>query len=144
MRFSAFARPLELPALIVEDDHATQLLLEAVLRHEGIACERAGDGGTAISRFQQQEYGAVILDLLLPTVDGFEVLTHLKKAQPEMLSRVIVITALNDSDWRGCEELRDVHCLLRKPLDIAELAWHVRACFANGGKERVVRKERQR
>ncbi|HEY3054401.1 MAG TPA: response regulator [Thermoanaerobaculia bacterium] len=115
--------------LIVEDDHGIQTLLEAVLRRHSIESSTAGDGDGALKQIGREEFGAILLDLLLPRVNGFDVLRHLKNTRRTMLARTIVITAAAESTLRDCEELDLVRCVLRKPLDIDELVGRVRECL---------------
>ena len=117
--------------LIVEDDHATETLLAAVMLHESIDCVNAADGLAALEHLERGEFSALLLDLLLPNMNGFEVLRHLRSTRPELLERTIVITAAAESTFKGCEELRLVRCVLRKPLDVSDLVVHVRDCFDN-------------
>ncbi|HSP33557.1 MAG TPA: response regulator [Thermoanaerobaculia bacterium] len=116
------------PVLIVEDDPATTLLFEAVLNHASIGSDHAADGAEALRKIEQQGYEAILLDLVLPVVSGFELLRHLKDSRPDVLPRVVVVTAAADSTWRACAEIPLVHCLLRKPVDIGELVRHVQLC----------------
>ena len=115
--------------LVVEDDRATQQLLDAVLQRESIECALAGDGREALRLLREEQFDAILLDLLLPNVNGFEVLRDLKKNDRATLSRVIVMTAAAESTFRGCEELADVHCVLRKPLDLEVLTSEIRSCL---------------
>jgi DNA-binding response OmpR family regulator len=114
--------------LIVEDDPPIRGLLEAVLIHEGIECECAPDGRVAIDKMRRERFAAILLDLLLPNVNGFELLRALAITEPENLSRVIVITAASESTWSGCEEIKSVRCVMKKPIEIMELIEQVRAC----------------
>ncbi len=116
-------------ALVIEDDHAIRLLLEAVLAHESIECDQASDGEVALRKIARCEYDAILLDLLLPETDGFAIVGHLKRNHPHLLPRVIVITAAADTEWRAWPDRGLVHCILRKPLDIHELMGHVRSCM---------------
>jgi len=118
--------------LIVEDDHCIQQLLQAVLQHHGIECSTAGDGDGALKLISREHFGAILLDLLLPSVNGFDVLRHLKNTN-HALSRVIVITAASETTLRDSEDLSHVRCVLRKPLDIDELVSHVQGCLNGDG-----------
>ncbi len=115
--------------LIVEDDHGIQTLLEAVLNRHSIEWTAASDGDGALKQISRENFGAILLDLLLPRLNGFDVLRHLKNTNRAMLDRTIVITAAAESTLRGCEELLMVRCVLRKPLDIDELVEHVQGCL---------------
>ncbi|HEV8657216.1 MAG TPA: response regulator [Thermoanaerobaculia bacterium] len=115
--------------LIIEDDHGIQSLLAAVLTRSSIESTTVGDGDGALKEIGREEFGAILLDLLLPRVNGFDVLRHLKNTNRKMLGRTIVITAAAESTLRGCEELEMVRCVLRKPLDIDQLVEEVQACL---------------
>jgi DNA-binding response OmpR family regulator len=117
------------PVLIVEDDPSIRGLLEAVLLHESIECEYAPDGRVAIEKLRRVRFAAILLDLLLPNVNGFELLRALAVTDPDLLRKTIVITAANESTWRGCEEIRSVRCVMTKPIEIFELIKVIRACL---------------
>jgi DNA-binding response OmpR family regulator len=108
--------------LVVEHDPATQTLYRALLRMRGIDCIIAGDGERALSEMRRTRFDAVILDLMLPKVNGFEILRELKCTARGTLSRVIVCTAMAETTLRDCEELRLVRRLLFKPLEVGTLA----------------------
>lgn len=117
--------------LVVEDDHATQTLLHAIMHREfAVDCAAAFDGIEALRLLETHSFDVVILDLLLPAMNGFELLRHLKANHPALLQTIVVITAAAERTFSGCAELRDVRCVLRKPLDITELVAHVQACVA--------------
>jgi len=116
--------------LVVEDDHATQLLLQAVLARNAIPADCAIDGEAAMRKIVQEDFAAIVLDLLLPVRNGFEILRDLKRSRPEVLGRIIIVTAASDSTWSGCDEIRLVHGLIRKPIDIDDFVGHVRECMA--------------
>ena len=115
--------------LLIDDDPAVRSLLAAVLNHDGISSERAQDGVEAIARLRRRDYDAIVLDLMLPEMNGFDVLRFLKAERAHLLSRVVVITAASESTLRHFHDRALVHALLRKPFDIAELSAAVRACI---------------
>ena len=108
--------------LIVEDDLSTQSLLVAVARHAGLSARAVGDGRTALAMIREDVPQAIILDLLLPEIDGFEVLSQLRRTSPELLGRTIVTTAATIRDLAECPELKLVKTFLPKPLDIDQLS----------------------
>lgn len=117
-------------ALVIEDDHAIRLLLQAVLAHESIGCDHSPDGADGLRKIDQEEYDAIVLDLLLPVVDGFEIVRRIRTSRPHLLRRVVVMTAAADSLWRSWADRDTVRCVLRKPVDIEELVGHIRGCIA--------------
>jgi CheY-like chemotaxis protein len=121
----------DLPAvLVVDDDAATMGLLVAVLKHLGLKPRTAGDGREALAIIAADEPGAIILDLLMPEPDGFDVLRHLRVHAPHMLRRVIVVTAAMGPKVDNCGELGNVWKLFRKPMEIDQFAASLLTCLA--------------
>lgn len=118
--------------LVVEDDEGIRSLLVAVARHSGFRCKTANDGAGALKRLAEEglEPLVILLDLLMPRVDGFTVLAHLGKNAPHLLGRVIVLTALPEARLRKCREIERVWCVRRKPLEIDDLRVQMKQCAA--------------
>ena len=66
--------------LVIEDDPALQRTLAAALREEGYAVDVASDGADGLFKAQQNTYDAILLDVMLPTLDGWGVLAALRPA----------------------------------------------------------------
>jgi len=116
--------------LMVEDDHATLSLLAAIAKREGFDALLADDGDKAMSILMNHTVDAMVLDLLLPRTNGFDILLHCKSTLPALLGRTIVITAASEQTYHGCEELRHVRRFYRKPLDFVDLTAALHACRA--------------
>ena len=114
--------------LIIEDDLPIQQLLTMALRRRQLAPVCAGDGRTGLDLLLRDEFGAILLDLLLPEMNGFEVLRHIACARSALLARVIVITAAHESLWRDCPYIPRTRKLMRKPFDMAALERDIMAC----------------
>jgi CheY-like chemotaxis protein len=114
--------------LVVEDDFETRLLLRVLCEREGFQTLPAEDGETALALIAGRHVDVILLDLLLPKVNGFEVMRHLRCTRPALLARTIVMTAATEATTRDCQELLHVFCFRRKPLDVLDLATDVRAC----------------
>jgi DNA-binding response OmpR family regulator len=106
--------------LLVDDDPGVRGLLAALVTREGLGYEVARDGNEAIAQLRRKEYDLLILDLMLPERNGFEVLQFLKAERQPMLRRTIVITAATDATLRHFNTDL-VHSMIRKPFDIGEL-----------------------
>lgn len=87
-------------ALVVEDDPTTRALLKALILTMGCEVDEAADGEQAIERLDAEDYGVVLLDLVLPKLSGTAVMEHLQLTDPDKLERVIVVTGLNVDDIR--------------------------------------------
>lgn len=111
--------------LVVDDDDAIRLMVERILRHEHFEVETARDGFEAIEKLAKFDYSAVLLDLMMPRVDGTGVLQFLQRTQPDSSPPVILMTA----DAEGGEKAsrsRGVCGLLSKPFDIRQLLAQLR------------------
>jgi adenylate cyclase len=116
--------------LMVEDDHATLSLLAAIAKREGFEALLADDGAKALAIVQHHPVDAIVLDLLLPEISGFDILRYFKERVPALLQRTIVITAAAEQAYQDCQELRHVRRFYRKPLDFIDLTSALHACRA--------------
>ncbi|HEY0141179.1 MAG TPA: response regulator [Thermoanaerobaculia bacterium] len=104
--------------LIVDDDPAIRQILSALLKRDGTECDIAEDGEAAIGRLRHQTYDVVLLDLLMPRVDGLGVISYMKESG--ITTPVVVISAVMDDRV----ELLDpqlVRVAMQKPLEPREL-----------------------
>ena len=117
--------------LIVDDDDAIRTMVERVLRREQFEVESARDGFEAIEKLTGQDYGAILLDLMMPRVDGHGVLRFLETERPEPTPPVIIMTANIQSAFETADA-KPVFRVLSKPFDIRQLVTHVRQCHEDG------------
>jgi DNA-binding response OmpR family regulator len=113
--------------LIVEDDEPTRVLISALCRRLGIDVHVAADGVHALELIRRNVYSALLLDLMLPKMNGFELLQEVRSCAPSLLARTIIITAVSDSTLRHFDGGGTL-VLLRKPFDIADLVDALLAC----------------
>lgn len=114
--------------LVVEDDPAIRRLVTMVLRREGYKVEQAADGIEAVLKIGVSDYDAIILDLMMPNLDGFTLMNTLAENDPERLKHIIVTSAASPAIIR--DRMNGVpFAVLPKPFDIATLVEHVRACI---------------
>lgn len=118
--------------LVVEDDRALSKLLEAVLRRSAISPQIVTRGDHALEAIEVNgaRYEAIILDLMLPGLNGFELLQRIRAEQPHLLSRIIVLTAVSSAMLQSFEFTRLVWCVIRKPFDLNELLNVLSDCIA--------------
>ncbi len=111
--------------LVVEDEPRLQRNLAKALREEGYAVDTAGDGDDGSFKAEANDYDAIILDVMLPKLDGWELLARLR--QQKKLTPVLMLTARDaPSDRvRGLDTGADDY--LVKPFDLSELLARVRA-----------------
>jgi len=111
--------------LVVDDEPGIRKLLGAVLRDRGLSVDEAGDGKEALDLIETRHYGVVVLDLVMPVVNGLVVADKLSGRTPRPV--VLVVTG---APHEMVEELdpANIHGIVRKPFDAEEIANVVAAC----------------
>jgi len=113
--------------LIVDDLAANAQLLQRILEREGHRVLFAQNGEEALTRVRRDHPDLVLMDVIMPTLDGFETCRRLKGDPETRLVPVVLITALQGTDdrVRGLEVGADD--FLRRPVNTAELTARVRS-----------------
>ena len=123
---SAGETQLALPrVLIVEDDPAIRSLLKAALGREAVTVDVAANGADALELTRTRSYTLILLDLLMPRMNGFEFLEAFALASPGSRPLVIVISAFDDALLARVAS-QVVHAIVRKPFDVRWLMELVR------------------
>lgn len=110
--------------LLIEDDPVLQHSLATTFREENYAVDTASDGREGLEKAQDYEYDAIILDVMLPRLDGWQVLARLR---PACRTPVLMLTARDALPDRvkGLDQGADDY--LTKPFDLEELLARLRA-----------------
>ena len=110
--------------LLVEDDERIRASMRLALEDEGYEVDEAGSGEEALERFAEQPADVVLIDLMLPGVDGFECCRHLRRTSAVP---IIMVTARTDTHdvVAGLEAGADDY--VTKPFVAKELAARIRA-----------------
>jgi len=110
--------------LVVEDEPDLAGALQRALQEEGMACDVAGDGESGLFNAENWEYDAIILDLMLPRLDGWGLLRRLRKRKP---TPVLILTARDQTPdkVRGFDSGADDY--LTKPFELDELLARLKA-----------------
>jgi two-component system sensor histidine kinase/response regulator len=112
--------------LIVDDERHNRDLLAIMLAPEGLSVQTAGSGEEALAFVAEQSPDLILLDIMMPGMDGYEVVSQIKEGPTTRNIPVVMITALDDRNARlrglsaGAEEF------LTKPVDRGELCVRVR------------------
>ena len=114
-------------ALIVDDDEPIRTMLAALVRQNGFAVDTAADGAEAIASIDRNGYKVLLLDIMMPRVNGYDVLRHLQATRPDLLRCTIVATALPEHELRS-NLLQPVFKIHLKPFDVRRLMADVRSC----------------
>lgn len=116
--------------LVVEDEQSSAMMLAKGLRERSYAVDIAGDGEDAVYRVSVNDYDLIILDLMLPRIDGFEVCRRLRSQGAAV--PVLMLTARDSVADRisGLDTGADDY--LTKPFDFQELLARLRALLRRG------------
>ena len=116
-------------ALVIDDDVAIGALVTHLLQRANVLVAIAENGAQAFDLVRRQSFRVILLDLMMPEMNGFDFLDALRDERPDLVSRVIVVTAHSK---RGqppvCD---DVFQVLNKPFDIVELLQAVELCLSD-------------
>lgn len=102
--------------LVVDDEPAIRALVAKIVERAGFPVESARDGAEAIDRLEADEYGVVVVDLMMPNVDGYALIEHIKQ-RGGRAPAIIVISAGDSAALRQLDGSM-VHSIVRKPFDI--------------------------
>jgi CheY-like chemotaxis protein len=117
---------LEKRILIVDDDDPIRALLVTVLHRRGFQADSARNGVEALELLALYRYSLVILDLMMPRMNGYEVLDHLAEMPPTSRPLVLVITA---GMGQRAFDTSFVIGTIQKPFDIELLVDTVAGCL---------------
>ncbi len=113
--------------LVVEDDTAIRTLVVAALKREPVEVHTASDGLAALECVRANDYAVILLDLMMPRLNGFEFLESLDSVRGEGEPVVLVMTAFDTTSLRRLPPNR-VHAVLHKPFDVERVVDLVRDC----------------
>ena len=123
-----------LRALVVDDDVAIRLLLTRVLERRQFLVETASDGADAIEKIASVSYNVILLDLMMPRLDGAGVMKFLAEYHPDQLPAVIVMSAFGPG---ASERLSPPPArFLAKPFDIETLEAAIHGCVGGAGPDK--------
>ena len=118
--------------LVVDDDDPIRKLMVKIAERAGFDTETARDGGEAIHKLAAAGaagFDLILLDLMMPHINGFDFLDHLKRHQPELVQSVVILTASPriDEERMARETIRDI---IHKPFDVDRLSEYLKTAAA--------------
>lgn len=116
-------------ALVVEDDPAIRRLVEKLLTRSRIKIDTASDGRTAIDKLRTDSYSVLVLDLMIPELNGFEIIEVIKREQLGV--PVAVVSAVSQQALTQLD-LDVVRLVISKPFDVDEFTKAILALCAEG------------
>ena len=119
--------------LIVDDDASIRAMVRSVLAREGYAMEEVASCSAAVSNLKRRSYDAVVLDIMMGSGSGLEVLDEIATQAPDVKC-VVVISASSPANIAKIETA-NVAAKLRKPFDIQQLVDAVHDCVKSRSDE---------
>ncbi|HYH09933.1 MAG TPA: response regulator [Thermoanaerobaculia bacterium] len=114
-------------ALVVDDDDPIRVMLAKVVERQNLEVDTARDGVEAIERIDDDGYSVIVLDMMMPRVDGFGVLRHMQEHHPEKLKCTIIASAVPESEILKKFDV-PVYRIHAKPFDMARLIEDIQMC----------------
>ena len=129
------AVPTPCSVLVTEDDPAIRNLLSVALRRTDVTLMTATHEGEALELLERQEWLVLVLDLMMPSVTGWEVIAWLGKHRDRKPNTVIVVTATERNLLQELD-VTVVNAVIFKPFDVMQLAAYVKASCELGHEDR--------
>lgn len=118
--------------LVVDDNREIRNILLTALQGRSLTVDLASGGAEAIRLLRENTYAVVVLDLLMPHVDGFAVLDAIDHDLPH--PPVVLVVTAADANTIKSAEARRIHGIVRKPFDPVEIAGIVADCVELRGR----------
>jgi DNA-binding response OmpR family regulator len=119
--------------LIADDDEGLRHLLRLVLCREGYEVIEAADGAEALARAYDSDPTLVLLDVMMPGVDGFDVCRKLRSDQRTQRLPIMFVTAIDDIKQRNETLKLGADDCIKKPIGPRELVSRVRGVMERRG-----------
>lgn len=114
------------PVLIAEDDPAIRALLVTALRRRRVSSMTAANGDEALQHLKDHDWRVLVLDLMMPSVTGWEVIAWLAANADRKPKTVIVVSATDRTLLAGLDP-SVVNAIIFKPFDPVQLSAYVKA-----------------
>lgn len=124
--------------LFVEDDESLGEVTKDWLEDHGYSVEWVLDGNEAYERLKKKKYDVVILDLMIPGIEGLELCKKMRKETINRDTPVIILTALSDEDTKVKGLNLGADDYVTKPFSVKELAARIEAILRRMGKREVL------
>ena len=115
--------------LVIDDDHSIRSLVATALTRLKLTCDIAADGGDALDQMDRTSYSVILVDLMMPRIDGAAFVIALREREKASTERPVVLMmtafSLRDTPMTIGER---VQAVIQKPFDVFELAELVRDC----------------
>jgi len=116
--------------LIVDDSTTNNILLQSILEEEGFRVDVAFSGQEALNLVEKQKPALILLDIMMPEIDGITLLRKIQKEQATKSIPVVMVTAKDDEYSREESMLAGATDFLTKPIDVDLVISKVKALMS--------------
>ncbi len=111
--------PSTITILLVEDNKTNQLITQRIITRKGYKCEIANDGLEACKKVDEKDYDLVLMDIMMPIMDGFEASDYISKKKPYI--PIVALTAISEDINKELFVAASIKKVLSKPVNVEEL-----------------------
>ncbi|MFC4815785.1 response regulator [Flavobacterium sp. GCM10023249] len=111
--------PSSVKILLVEDNKTNQLITQKIITRKGYTCDVANDGLEACKMVELNNYDLILMDIMMPIMDGFEASDHISKLKPSI--PIVALTAISEEVNKELFSASRIRKVLSKPVDVEEL-----------------------
>ena len=104
--------------LVVDDDEAIRKLIAAILRRRSFTVDTVANGEEALRKLAEHRYSLMLLDLMMPKVDGYTVIERVREQKIDV--EIVVVTAAGASQVNAIDR-NLVRTVISKPFDVTQL-----------------------
>ncbi|MCK9430953.1 MAG: response regulator [Candidatus Omnitrophica bacterium] len=126
--------------IIVEDDRDISSFIAYNLSKEGFEVEQSFDGASAMQKIKEEVFNIIILDIMLPGIDGFDICKEIKSDLRYARSFIVVVSAKCHEQDKLYAHLLGADCYLTKPFNLASLLGAVNEISESLDREYLVKK----
>ncbi|MEO8515576.1 MAG: response regulator [Flavobacterium sp.] len=111
--------PSTIKILLVEDNKTNQLITQRIIVRKGYSCDVANDGLEACNKVKENDYDLILMDIMMPIMDGFEASDTISKLKPNI--PIVALTAISEDVNKELFSASNILKVLSKPVDVEEL-----------------------
>jgi CheY-like chemotaxis protein len=111
--------PSKIRILLVEDNKINQLITEKTITKKGYRCDVANNGFEACNMVGENDYSLILMDIMMPVMDGFEASDYISKFKPEI--PIVALTAISEDVNKELFSASKISKVLSKPVNVEEL-----------------------
>lgn len=111
--------PSKIRILLVEDNKINQMITKKIITKKGYVCDVANNGFEACNIVKENDYCVILMDIMMPIMDGFEAADYISKFKPEI--PIVALTAISEDVNKELFKASKIKKVLSKPVDVEDL-----------------------